>query len=355
MFGYVAETLKQKAWQELTAQDYRDADLKNVNDVLEGRIDSYRMVKQYIHADGHPIWGDLSVSCIRDKEGRVEDLIAQITDITAEVETRQQLQQQNERNRLLAKRLQRQSDQMKTELVSAAAYMSSIMPRGLAGAVRVSSRYLPSRELGGDCFDYTWIDDDHLLVYLIDVSGHGVEPALLSVSLLNMLRSGSLSAATLLAPETVLAELNRLFQMHQQNDHYFTMWLGVYEATSRTLRYASAGHPPVFAFDSPTGEAAALTELSPISAPVGIFEDTVFTSLTYPVPPGCRVLLYSDGANELALADDRQLTSEEFKGVCTQVASSPNWSLDELIEALRDLSPSGAFEDDCSLIQLTFD
>ena len=136
---------------------------------------------------------------------------------------------------------------------------------------------------------------------------------------------------------------------------YFTMWLGVYEATSRTLRYASAGHPPVFAFDSPTGEAAALTELSPISAPVGIFEDTVFTSLTYPVPPGCRVLLYSDGANELALADDRQLTSEEFKGVCTQVASSPNWSLDELIEAVRDLSPSGAFEDDCSLIQLTFD
>ena len=102
--------------------------------------------------------------------------------------------------------------------------MSSIMQRDLDGRVRVSSRYLPSRELGGDCFHYSWIDDDHFLVYLIDVSGHGIEPALLSVSLHNMLRSGSLAAVNLLAPEAVLEELNRLFQMDQQNFHYFTMW-----------------------------------------------------------------------------------------------------------------------------------
>ena len=77
-------------------------------------------------------------------------------------------------------------------LDSASNYVSSILPGELEGPVRVSSRYLPSQQLGGDSFDYRWIDDDHLIAYLIDVSGHGIGPALLSVSVHNLLRSGSL-------------------------------------------------------------------------------------------------------------------------------------------------------------------
>lgn len=67
LFGYDAETLKQKTWQELTAPEYLEADLRNARDLLAGRIDSYRMRKQYLHADGRRIWGDLAVSCIRDR------------------------------------------------------------------------------------------------------------------------------------------------------------------------------------------------------------------------------------------------------------------------------------------------
>ncbi len=58
-----------------------------VNDeVLADRIDRYRLVKQYIHADGHLIWGDLTVSCLRDAHGEVEYFVSQIIDITKEVE-----------------------------------------------------------------------------------------------------------------------------------------------------------------------------------------------------------------------------------------------------------------------------
>jgi PAS domain S-box-containing protein len=101
-FGYGAEMLTAKTWQELTAPDYLEADLNKVNDVLDGRLESYRMVKQYVHADGQLIWGDLSVSCIRDEHGFVEYFISQITDITAQVEA-------DERNRILTQELQRQN------------------------------------------------------------------------------------------------------------------------------------------------------------------------------------------------------------------------------------------------------
>ena len=348
LFGYDANTLIGKTWQELTAPDFLEADLKEVEDILEGRIDSYRTIKQYVHADGHLIWGDISVSCVRDENARVENFIAQISDITAAVEA-------NERNHALTQRLQAQSERLDRDLKSAAAYMSSIMPRGLTGKVGVSSRYLPSRELGGDCFDYTWIDDDHLLVYLIDVSGHGIEPALLSVSLHNMLRSGLFATESLLEPETVLTELNRLFQMDQQYDHYFTVWYGVFESSSRTLRYASAGAPPAFAFNSGEEGAIVAAELATKARPVGMFADAEFTAETYEVPSGCRILVYSDGASEVDLADGRQLSLAGFKRLSARVAESPDWSIDELVDELRALTPTGVFEDDCSLIRMAFD
>jgi len=260
-----------------------------------------------------------------------------------------------ERNRILNEELQQHNDRLKVELDSAAAYMASIMPNGLHGRVTVSSRYLPSRELGGDCFSFYWIDDDHLLVKLIDVSGHGLEPALLAASVHNLIRSGSLSRETLLVPEAVLTELNHLFAMEHQNDHYLTMWYGIYEASTRTLRYASAGAPPALAFNPGTGLAVAVTEIFTTAAPVGAFEDTVFSSGTYHVPPGCRMLIYSDGASEINLADGKQLTVGEFKKLATKVAASSGWSLGDLIDELRALTPSGVFEDDCSLIQLQFD
>lgn len=346
-FGYDADAMNGMRWQDVTAPEYLEEEQNKFNAVIEGRIDSYRMVKHYHHADGRLIWGDLSVSGIRDDTGHLEYMVALLTDVTARV-------QADERNRLLAEQLKQQSELTKAELDSAATYMASIMPRGLHGPVAVSSRYIPSRELGGDCFDYHWIDDDNLIFYLIDVSGHGIEPALLAVSLQNMLRSGTLAAPVLLSPEVTLTELNRLFQMDQQNDHYFTMWYGVYQASTRTLRYANAGAPPAFALDCSAGKGLTATALSTTSQPIGVFDDTQFAASTYAVPKGCQIFLYSDGASESVLADGRQLTPEGLLELATRVAGPPDWSLDDLVDRLLEITRAHAFDDDCSFMRLTF-
>lgn len=347
-FGYDVATLRTKTWQELTAPAYLDADLQKVKDVADGRIESYRMKKEYIHAEGRHVWGDLSVSCLRTSDGEVESYVVQIIDITAEVESRRKLAERDEQNRQLAQRLQEQADRLRGELRSAADYVASILPGDLLGPVRVGSRYLASEELAGDCFDYRWIDDDHLIVYLIDVSGHGVGPALLSVSVHNMLRSGAIFQTARLAPEHVLSELNRRFQMDHHGGKYMTMWCGVYELSSRTLRYASAGAPPAFAI----GDDGGVIELSTGGQPLGMFADLDFTARSYTVPHGCRILLYSDGAYEDAFTDGRQLPMQDFKNLFTRMAGS---ALDDFVSALGELRQVGAFEDDCSLIRLEFD
>lgn len=246
--------------------------------------------------------------------------------------------------RLLAGRLA-------TELDSAARYVASILPGELTGPVHVTSRYLPSRAVGGDSFGYTWLTDDgtefgHLIVYLIDVSGHGVEPALLSVSVHNLLRSGSLPESTLLEPDRVLAELNGLFGMDSHDGHYFTMWYGVYQLSSGMLRYSSAGHPPVLVLTA-EGDRITVSELDGGgSMPVGMFDDTGFSVASYRVPADTRMLLYSDGV----LGEPPQ--PPEFVALCSQWASTPSPTLDSLVDSLPADSTDDA--DDRSLVLLTF-
>ena len=76
------------------------------------------------------------------------------------------------------------------EIHQAAHYVRSLLPDKLKkGDVRTDWRFVPSAELGGDSFGYHWLDDDHFAFFLLDVSGHGVGSALLSVSAMNALRS----------------------------------------------------------------------------------------------------------------------------------------------------------------------
>lgn len=218
--------------------------------------------------------------------------------------------------------------------------------------VRIASRYQPSSELAGDSHDYNWIDDDHLIVYLLDVSGHGVAAALLSISVHNMLRSASLPDEIMLAPQLLLAELNHHFQMDRHGGNYFTIWYGVYQVSTRTLRYASAGHPPALMFTA----GAEPLELNTEGLPVGMFDDTVFPASSLPVPPGTQILLYSDGAYEWTLPDERIWSVSEFIDMCSRHAHSvDDWTLDSLMTQLRTRNAAAGFEDDCSMVLLKFD
>ena len=238
-----------------------------------------------------------------------------------------------------------------SEVGSAARYVASILPRDLEAPVPVTSRYVPSQELGGDSFDHRWIDDDHLIAYIVDVSGHGVAPAMITVSVHNVLRSGTLDNDTLRRPDLVLAELNRLFRMDQQAGNYFTIWYCVYQPSTGTLSYAGAGHPPALLL---TADGAEPLRLDSDSIPIGIVEDTVFETRSQVAPPGTDLLLYSDGAFDLPLRGGEHGNLEDFIDLCARTARSPEWTLDQLIQALRKQCKSGTFTDDCTLVRLSF-
>src|SRR5262245_26267938 len=196
------------------------------------------------------------------------------------------------------------------EVAQAARYVQSLLPPPLAGAVAIDWRYVPSTFLAGDMFGYQWLDPEHLAVFLLDVSGHGVGSALLAVSAANLLTARSLPNCDLRDPGAVLTQLNAVFPMEKQNDKYFTMFYGVYRPADRTLRWSNAGHPPALFYPGPGVGAA--RQLDSVGPAVGMVPDLPFDTETVAVPPGARLLVYSDGVYEIAQAGGPMWTYREF-------------------------------------------
>jgi sigma-B regulation protein RsbU (phosphoserine phosphatase) len=212
--------------------------------------------------------------------------------------------------------LQAQKRMLESEFAEAAAYVRSLLPPPLTGTVNIDSRFIPSRQLGGDCFDYYWLDPDFLAIYLLDVSGHGLGAALPSISVLNMLRSQSMDAVNFYQPSYVLRALNETFQMDNQNDKYFTIWYGVYNQARRQLVYSSAGHPPALLLSCQNSGAAQVTQLKTSSLPVGMLPDTRYVDRRCEIDPSSTLYIFSDGVYEILQPDNNI------------------WGLDGLIELL---------------------
>jgi phosphoserine phosphatase RsbU/P len=252
----------------------------------------------------------------------------------------------------LSQDLQGQKQLLEAELAEAATYMRSLLPLPLRGTVAIDARFIPSRQLGGDCFDYFWLDPDYLVMYLLDVSGHGLGAALPSSLILNILRLQSLPDVNFYQPHDVLRALNESFQMSSQNDKYFTIWYGVYNQTKRQLTYASAGHPPaILRFQTAEGTTE-VNRLKTPNLPIGMLTEATFVSDRQTVPKDSTLYIFSDGVYDISQPEYQTWGLNEFVEVLTKLETTIN--LDEVLTTLQQTSGIDTFDDDLSLLRVNF-
>ncbi len=276
---------------------------------------------------------------------------------TLEQRVRDRTRALQESLRLVTESQQRLAD----ELSEAATYVRSLLPDRLTpttpNAPRTDWCFIPSASLGGDAFGYRWLgpDEDALAVYLLDVCGHGMASALLSISVLNSLQRDGLLGADFRDPGQVLSALNDAFPASRHNGLFFTIWYGVYEPKTRTLRFASAGHPRRPRQQQPHPSAAPGPQIDELCTPgpmIGIIPGLHYKTQSIQLSGPANLFVFSDGVYELSAPSGEVLDYDAFLSHLTQNLSAPPHNLARMIDFARAVRGGQPLEDDFSMLEL---
>ncbi len=276
---------------------------------------------------------------IQDLKDGLEEKVA--------LRTRELQEALTERNKAL--------DHLNQELAEATEYVRSILPNPISqGEIRINWKFVPSASLGGDAFGYYWLDDDHFVISLIDVSGHGVGAALLSVSVMNALRSQSLPDTDFKDPEQVLASLNGAFPGEENNDMFFTIWYGVYNKSTRELTYASGGHPPALLIGDTDLDDFRATPLRTSNNAIGALPDVTYKKSKHLVGEQNSLYIFSDGVYEVEKSDGTMWQFNEFTDFMNNIKSGAQTRLDHLYQHAENINNQDNFEDDFTIVEVAF-
>lgn len=251
--------------------------------------------------------------------------------------------------------LRRSQEALAEDVAQAEKYVTSLLPGRISeNGVTTDWRFIPSAFLGGDSFGYHWIDDEHFACYLLDVCGHGVKSALMSVSAMNVLRAQSLPHCNFRNASEVLSALNNAFLMDKHNQMYFTIWYGVYNRSTRVLNYSGAGHPPALLISGPADAPTEFHQLESQGPMNGMIEDLPYDRQETEVAPESRLYLYSDGVCELHLPNGSMWPLEEFLETMRRPLEIGESALDRIQTVGRRVQAGEPFVDDFSILEVRF-
>ena len=257
--------------------------------------------------------------------------------------------------------LQSANERMKHDLEAAAQIQHDLLPKELPDTLtaKFAWHFEPCDELGGDILNVLPLDEGCFAMYLLDVSGHGVPAALLSVTLSRVLttqdpRSSLLIAQnedgqtpTVRAPREVAERLNRQFPMETQHGYYFTMAYAVLDTQTGVLRYTLAGHPPPILVRRGTEP----KEISGGGLAIGLLDTAEFEDYSIQLEPGDRLLFYSDGITESTNGQKEMLEAEGFIRLIEKSRAQPlDESVTKCVNDLKRWTDSVPFADDISLL-----
>ena len=211
--------------------------------------------------------------------------------------------------------------------------------------------YRPAIQVGGDTLDVALLSEQLTVFYLIDISGHGVSAAMLSISLNTLLKvivqKHKYRGAEEI-PQAVVNEINsRLVDLGLS--HYCTMLYGVIDRKEKNIFYVQAGHPgPIYRL----GSSGVVNELAGSGYPVGLLDDVDFETQKIEYESGDELLIYSDGLSDLLVAEHEGKTMAEICEPCLSGAKSASAAMKSLESKLLTTSVLQQQEDDVSMLLL---
>jgi sigma-B regulation protein RsbU (phosphoserine phosphatase) len=225
-------------------------------------------------------------------------------------------------------------NEIQKELEIARRIQTSILPRAYPDSdhFTVAARYVPMTSVAGDFYDFLLTDPQQAGLLIADVSGHGV-PAALIASMVKLAATSQRANAA--DPATLLSGMNTV--LHGNTQEQFVTAAYVYlDAASATLRYSAAAHPPMLLL-----RAGNVVELAENGLMLAAFSFATYSTAEYPLEPGDRLVLYTDGLLEAANATGEEFGSHRLSALLKDSARlNPEAAADHIVSSLQTWSKS---------------
>jgi serine phosphatase RsbU (regulator of sigma subunit)/anti-sigma regulatory factor (Ser/Thr protein kinase) len=215
----------------------------------------------------------------------------------------------------------------------------------------ISTIYRAAKEVGGDYFDFVWVDDDTLGIVVADVSGKGVPGSLVMTMIRTALRleaRGKKSAAD------VLAKVNNFVSDDVKKGMFVTIFYIILDSKRRVINYASAGHNPMILY---RGETKSTYFLNPKGIPVGLdlleensFEKSIRKE-NIKLKKDDMLIIYTDGITEAMNRKKEQFGEERFSNLIREYGHySPQAFVKRLDGELANFTGNAPQNDDITLV-----
>ena len=254
------------------------------------------------------------------------------------------------------------------DLAAAAEIQKSLLPHKIDSTANLSIawKFMPCEHTGGDIFNMFQLDDDHWALHMLDVSGHGVQAAMITVSVAQFLQpnsgqlhkrssKGAAAASQIRTPAEVLTALDDEFPFERFNN-FFTITYMTINTKTGDLKYSNAGHPHSILI-RPDGQLELLSKGGPAIG-MGDFhllngQAERFEEGRLQLKPGDQLFVYTDGIIEYRKPEGGFYGTERF---CETLQALQGRSISEMIalsiEALLNFGDHTKPQDDITMLGL---
>ncbi|MBI4565481.1 MAG: SpoIIE family protein phosphatase [Planctomycetes bacterium] len=217
----------------------------------------------------------------------------------------------------------------------------------------IDAYYRPSKEVGGDYYDFIDIDRSHFGVVVADVSGKGVPGSLVMAMARALIRMEAERSANL-SPADTLVRVNRMLARDIKKGMFVTVMYVIMDPSTHQVRLSSAGHNPMIVWHARTG---AVSLRNPKGIALGIDPGPIFersvSEETLTLEPGDRVILYTDGAVEAMNENNQEFGDRRFQELCKKLATLPSAQfLERIVKALDEHKGRSVQHDDITVLTL---
>jgi sigma-B regulation protein RsbU (phosphoserine phosphatase) len=256
------------------------------------------------------------------------------------------------------------NEMMNRDLKAASGIQRSFLPTKapVVPGFNFSWKFKPCEVLAGDFLNIFPLDESHVGLYVLDVCGHGVPAALLSVTLSRLLSPNPFQSILLkkhedskdytpVSPADVALQLNNQFQFDYRTGQFFTLLYGILNTMNGEFDFVSAGHPGMVHIPRNSGPVILTTPGFPIGFPDS--EEEEYDENLLQLNPGDRLYIYSDGITEAKNADNELFWENRLKKSLSQNSHLPlDDSLTALLDSLANWSGTEKYTDDITIIAL---